>query len=128
MITRGIVSDPKRIRKGTFLIDAVFNHGFSGGLVIAVRDGVPNFEIVGMIKSSAAENKLYLTPLEVGDNEGLNFSEPYTGELKLKSEKDIKYGITFSVTTEILRNFYKENRDALVERGYDLDGFFLSKK
>ena len=128
MITRGIVSDPKRIRKGTFLIDAVFNHGFSGGPVIAVRVGVPNFEIVGMIKSSAAENKLYLTPLEVGDNEGLNLSEPYLGELKLESEKDIKYGITFSVTTEILRNFYKENRDALVERGYDLDGFFLSKK
>jgi len=66
--------------------------------------------------------------LEVGDNEGLNLSEPYTGELKLKSEKDIKYGITFSVTTEILRNFYKENREALVERGYDLDGFFLSEK
>ena len=33
MITRGIVSDPYKIRKGSFLIDAVFNQGFSGGPV-----------------------------------------------------------------------------------------------
>jgi hypothetical protein len=126
MITRGIVSDPQRIRKGTFLIDAVFNHGFSGGPVIAVRDGVPNFEIVGMIKSSAAENKLYIVPGDAHNKNELNFLEPYNGKLKLKSEKDIKYGITFSVTTEILRNFYKKNKQSLKEKGYDLDEFFLA--
>lgn len=127
MITRGIVSDPKRISKGTFLIDAVFNHGFSGGPVIAVRDGVPNFEIVGMIKSSAAENKLYLIPADAQNKKELNYLEPYSGALKLKSERDIKYGITFSVTTKILRNFYRKNRQSLKNEGYDLDAFFLAE-
>lgn len=124
MITRGIVSDPKRIKKGSFLIDAVFNHGFSGGPVIAVRDGVPNFEIVGMVKSSAAVNRYYFTPRETDNLTELNFNESYKGELKLVSEKDIKYGITFSVTSGTLREFYKKNRQQLEDKGYYLDEFF----
>ena len=125
MITRGIVSDPKRIKKGSFLIDAVFNQGFSGGPVIAVRDGVPNFEMVGMVKSSAATNKFYLAPENEDNLAELNFSEPYDGPLRLVAEKDIKYGITFSVTTDILRKFFKENKQDFEDRGYFLDGFFL---
>jgi hypothetical protein len=127
MITRGIVSDPKRIRKGSFLIDAVFNQGFSGGPVIAVRDGVPNFEMVGMVKSSAAINKFYLAPEQDDNLSELNFSEPYEGAIRLVAEKDIKYGITFSVTTGILREFFKKNKRDFEERGYFLDNFFRSK-
>lgn len=124
MITRGIVSDPQRIRKGSFLIDAVFNHGFSGGPVIAVRDGVPNFEMVGMVRSSAATKKYYLVPADNENIPELNLNEPYHGELKLISENEIKYGITFSVTTEALRNFYNSNRIELAEKGYLLGDFF----
>lgn len=124
MITRGIVSDPDRIRKGSFLIDAVFNHGFSGGPVIAVRDGVPNFEMVGMVKSSAAINKHYLTPADPKNLEDISFNEAYTGEITVETEKDIQYGITFSVTTSALMDFYEKHRDALKEKGYDLDNFF----
>ena len=40
MITRGIVSNPGNAANSTFLIDALFNKGFSGGLVLAIRDGV----------------------------------------------------------------------------------------
>ena len=126
MITRGIVSDPKRIQKGSFLIDAVFNQGFSGGPVIAVRDGVPNFEMVGMVKSSAATNKFYLAPKNEENLTELNFSETYDGPLRLVAEKDIKYGITFSVTTEILRQFFKKNKQELKDQGYILDNFFGS--
>jgi hypothetical protein len=128
MITRGIVSDPARIRKGSFLIDAVFNQGFSGGPVIAVRDGVPNFEIVGMVKSSAAVNRNYLAPAKSKDQLSINASQIYTGEIKVNTEKDIKYGITFSVTTATLRAFYEKHRQSLEERGYFLDGFFAVKK
>jgi hypothetical protein len=124
MITRGIVSDPGRIKKGTFLIDAVFNQGFSGGPVIAVRDGVPNFEIVGMVKSSAALNKIYLKPAGTDNIGEMNFNEPYEGELRIVSEKDVQYGITFSVTTKTLQDFYKDKRKELIEKGYFLDRFF----
>lgn len=128
MITRGIVSDPKRIRKGSFLIDAVFNQGFSGGPVIAVRDGVPNFEMVGMVKSSAALQRFYLVPATDDPENEINFSESYSGEVKIMAEKDIKYGITFSVTTQTLRNFYKEHKAHLEEKGYFLNDFFGKKE
>ena len=124
MITRGIVSDPTRIKKGSFLIDAVFNQGFSGGPVIAVRDGVPNFEIVGMVKSSAALHKYYLKPADTDHVADMNFNEPYEGDVRIESEKDIQYGITFSVTTKTLLDFYKDHRKELLEQGYDLDAFF----
>lgn len=124
MITRGIVSDPKRIKKGSFLIDAVFNQGFSGGPVIAVRDGVPNFEMVGMVKSSAALNKYRLIPEEPEHPSDLIIGEPYTGQINVSMEKEIKYGVTFSVTTETLRNFFKEHQELLEEKGYYLEGFF----
>ena len=127
MITRGIVSDPERIKKGSFLIDAVFNQGFSGGPVIAVRDGVPNFEMVGMVKSAAASNRYILEPDTRDFQNELNFSEPYTGDIRVRSEKDIKYGITFSVATETLRTFYRKHRHQLEERGYFLDDFFGRK-
>jgi hypothetical protein len=124
MITRGIVSDPDRIRKGSFLIDAVFNQGFSGGPVIAVRDGVPNFEIVGMVKSSAAVNKYYLSPNNTEELGNMSMGEAYNGEMKITSEKEIQYGVTFSVTTETLREFYGKHRKELEGKGYTLDVFF----
>lgn len=127
MITRGIVSDPDRISKGSFLIDAVFNQGFSGGPVIAVRDGVPNFEMVGMVKSSAALNKHYLVPEYTDNVSDINLNEPYSGKLKIQTEKDIQYGVTFSVSTGTLISFYKKNKRQLIDEGYDLDWFFKPK-
>jgi hypothetical protein len=124
MITRAIVSDPGRIRKGSFLIDAVFNRGFSGSPVIAVRDGVPNFEIVGMVKSSAAEQKQYLIP-EIDNEPGrISLDENYEGNIRVSTENEIRYGITYSITTDALRSFYRNHRKDLLERGYNLDRFF----
>lgn len=125
MITRGIVSDPERISKGSFLIDAVFNQGFSGGIVIAVRDGVPNFEMVGMVKSSAAVNKYYLIPEDADNLAVMDLEQRYEGEARILSEKDIKYGVTFSVTTASLTDFYKKHQKNLKNEGFDLDWFFL---
>jgi len=46
MITKGIVSSPRMDRNTAFMIDAPFNRGSSGGIVLAIRDGIPNFELV----------------------------------------------------------------------------------
>ena len=62
MITRGIVSNTRDDKSDSFLIDALFNRGFSGGIILAIRDGVPNFELVGMAKSVSAKNEYLLTP------------------------------------------------------------------
>ena len=50
MISTAIVSNPQQKNKYVFNIDASFNRGSSGGLVIAIRDGTPNFELVGLVK------------------------------------------------------------------------------
>ena len=55
MVTHGIVSNPVPTRNNEFIIDASFNTGISGGAVLAIRDGVPNFELVGIAKSVSAK-------------------------------------------------------------------------
>ena len=60
MITTGLVSPSQINGKDYFFVDAVFNRGFSGGIVLAVRDGAPNFELVGMVKSGTVHRNFNL--------------------------------------------------------------------
>ncbi|NIT56054.1 MAG: hypothetical protein GWN00_07385, partial [Aliifodinibius sp.] len=62
MVTTGIVSSPNRTGEHHFLLDALFNRGLSGGIVLAIRDGIPNFELVGVVNSVAAESEIVLAP------------------------------------------------------------------
>ena len=126
MITRGIVSKPARKKSKYFLIDASFNQGFSGGIVLAIKDGVPNFEIVGLGKSASATYENIITP-EKRDYEKIYNSEvPYEGDLFVELRKSVNYGITKAVSSETIRDFYRKNRDDLKRKGFDLDYFFLS--
>lgn len=124
MVTRGIVSNPRVNKKGEFLIDALFNQGISGGIVLAVRDGVPNFELVGIAKAVSASYKNVLKPVHESHQEVYNPNIPYEGDLFVKIEKDINYGITFTISIEKIRNLYYLNRDLFVVNGYNLDAFF----
>jgi S1-C subfamily serine protease len=124
MITRGIVSSPQNISRGLFLIDAVFNHGFSGGLVLAVKDGVPNFEVVGIVKSASAQYENYLKPQMSSDKMIYNKNTPYKGILNVGVKESINYGITFSITIELIKKFYLKHRIKLLEKGYDFKQFF----
>ena len=60
MVSNAIVSSPNYDGKGGFLIDAVVNKGFSGGVVLAIKDGIPNFELVGIIRAVPEENEYLL--------------------------------------------------------------------
>jgi hypothetical protein len=80
--------------------------------------------MVGMVRSSAATRKFYLVPEDSENIPEMNFSEPYQGKLKLISENEIKYGITFSITTRTIRKFFDENRRQLTEQGYPPEGLF----
>lgn len=124
MLTRGLVSRPERMTKDNFLIDAVFNHGFSGGAVLAVKDGVPNFEIVGIAKSASASYDNIITP-EISEGKMI-YSEnlPYYGKLQVKTKESIKYGVTFSITMESIKRFYQKHKNEIIEKGYNLDDFF----
>jgi S1-C subfamily serine protease len=116
MVTRAIVSDPEKSKSGAFLTDALYNRGISGSPVFALRDGVPNFEWIGMAKSSSAENFLYLQP----DKKSLgvvNSEHPYNGDSYVQQKLDINYGVTFSVTIEAISDFIRKNRETIENAG-----------
>jgi hypothetical protein len=118
MVTKGIVSNPNRDKKGGFLLDAVFNRGFSGGIALAIRDGVPNFEFVGMVKLVSGHSDYVLAP---APDEGLPEYEsgvPYAGEVYVERRTDIEYGIAQAISAETIGEIVERYREAMNQRGY----------
>jgi len=125
MITRGIVSSPNRNREDhSFLVDALFNKGFSGGLILAVKDGVPNFELVGIAKSVSADYDMVLTPSRNYSKSDLDTYLPYSGDVYAMEKSLISYGITNTTSIESIQRFITINRFVLEEAGYELNYFF----
>jgi hypothetical protein len=120
MVTKGIVSQPNRDENNSFMVDALFNRGFSGGIVLAIKDGVPNFEMVGMAGSVSADFEYTLVPPEDISRGGYDPRVPYDGEIHLKQYRYINYGITFIVSTESIQTFIRSNMQEFLNRGYDL--------
>lgn len=125
MITRGIVSKPNSQKMNSdFLVDALFNRGFSGGIVIAVRDGVPNFEFVGMAKSVAADYQYILTPGSHFQSQTFDPNLPHTGEIFVEHKGEINYGITRTLSSENIVSFLAKKRFAIENAGLDPELFF----
>ena len=118
MITRGIVSTPGGKHKKNYLIDALFNKGISGGIVLAIRDGVPNFEMVGMAKSVAASYENILIPEEDSHIRQYNPNSIYEGNVFVKMRKQINYGITYSVASNSIKKFLEDHKVEFAEKGY----------
>jgi hypothetical protein len=120
MVTRGIVSQPDRDGNGSFLVDALFNRGFSGGIVLAIKDGVPNFEMVGLASSASADFDYTLVPPEDISRVGYDPRIPYKGDFFINLNRNINYGITFIISAENIENFIKENMEEISIKGYNL--------
>jgi len=120
IVTKGIVSNPNRDKRGSFLVDAVFGGGFSGGIAIAIRDGVPNFELVGIVKMVSARSSYILTPRR--DDGAVEFDPtvPYSGEIFVERHTDIEYGVTQAVPVEAILDFLSANSAAFEARGYHI--------
>jgi len=122
MVTSAMVSKPRSSKSPKFLMDAIFNKGISGSPVIAIRDGVPNFELVGMAASTSAKSIYYLKPENV--EKYMNSDEPFVGDVVLGHERMINYGVTYAVSIDELRRFLKTNRPVLEKEGFDMERFF----
>jgi len=122
MVTSGLVSKPRNINSSKFLTDAVYNKGISGSPVVAIRDGVPNFEMVGMATSASSKSISYVKPGE--ENQYSKSGESYHGKLIIANERIINYGVTYSVTIDRIEKFLYSNHDLLEEEGFDTDKFF----
>lgn len=128
MITRGIVANPEPDRSGAFLIDALFNQGMSGGVVLAIRDGVPNFEMVGIVKSVSARFENVLRPEKDSHEKVYNQNLPYEGNMYVKLQRNINYGITYAVSVETVFKLYLMNHKKFSELNINLDTFFMKEK
>jgi hypothetical protein len=123
VVTKAIVSNPNRDKYGAFLTDAVFNRGFSGGIVLAVRDGVPNFELVGMMKLVPGYHRYYLTPAKEGEQVDIDPNIPYKGDMYAESRTDIIYGVAPAIPAELIVDFLQTNQQHLARKGYDVQSF-----
>ncbi len=121
MVTKAIVSSPNRDSQGSFLVDAVVNPGFSGGLVLAIRDGVPHFEMVGMVQWVPEDEEIFLAPKKLNSGRTYNTLVPYTDDIFPKKHKSIKYGITKVIPVEAIKEFLDENRNRLKREGYEIN-------
>jgi hypothetical protein len=123
MVTKAIVSNPGRDEQGSFLIDAAINNGMSGGVVLAIRDGVPNFEMVGIIQWVPEVEENVLAPKKLNNNESYNPIVPYEGEEYVKRFSSIRYGIARVISVEAIKKFFRDNRENLYEKKYYFEKF-----
>lgn len=123
MVTRAIVSNPGKSSKNRFLTDALYNRGISGSPVLAIRDGVPNLEWIGVASSAAVQQVYYLKPGKE-DPEFINPDEIFYGDVYADHKKMINYGITFNVPVETAVNFLNKNRSLIERKGFDFKLFF----
>lgn len=118
MITKAIVSSPRRDEGGSFLVDAVINPGFSGGLVLAIRDGVPNFELIGMVQWVPEEEESLIFPENIKTGTIYNPVVPYKGNLYVRKHTSIRYGITKVIPVESIFAFLTQNKKSLNDKGF----------
>ncbi|MCB0275009.1 MAG: hypothetical protein KDI06_09365, partial [Calditrichaeota bacterium] len=123
MITSGMVSPNSRDRGRDFLVDALFNRGFSGGIVMAIRDGIPNFELVGIVSAVAADEEAVLIPDPSYVSDRPAHGQPYIGRPIISPRKVVKYGVTYGIGIEAIREFIAANREAI--EGYGLKSSLL---
>lgn len=118
IITKAIVSSPRRDDAGSFLVDAVINPGFSGGLVLAIRDGVPNFELIGMVQWVPEEEESLIYPENLKTKSTYNPVVPYDGNFYVRKHSSIRYGIAKIIPVESIMTFLNENKVYLNEKGF----------
>ncbi len=124
MVVHGLASHREYGKLHEFLVDAPFNRGFSGGLVLAVRDAGKNLEWVGLANSSAAEEEYDLSPANIDKTSFGDVPVPYNGPVEISPRRRINYGITFGISGELIRQFLAENQTALEQAGFRREAFF----
>ncbi len=124
MVTKGIVSPPKFNNSKIFFVDANINKGFSGGIVLAIKDGIPNFELVGIVRSGPGKTDYYLKP-EKGKNYPLiNSKIPFSDKIYVDKNLNLRYGIANVITIESVREFLKKNKTVFLKNNLNIKNFF----
>lgn len=127
MVGATIVSRSNKDRDHGFVMNTPMHRGISGGLVMAVRDGIPNFEWVGMVFAVAGERIEYLVPEKETEAQPADVQHPYTGDIYLNSTRAIVYGITYAVSVESIEQFFEVSKADLTMKGFNSDLFLKER-
>ncbi len=119
MVTTAIVSQTNRDRHHSFVTDALFNPGFSGGVVVAINGGIPAFEWIGLARSTSASREWFVVPDEETASEHIA-RRPFHGELFLDQKALIHYGITHVISSTQIKKMLEDNAINLLARGYNI--------
>ncbi len=118
MITSSLVSSPNRNKRHDFIINSTMYQGVSGGIILALRDGIPNFELVGIANALPAKSGIKLQPEAHINSKTVNPSQPYTGTIYLNREVSIIPGITYAISIETVKEFIEKNKELLQKKGF----------
>jgi hypothetical protein len=124
MVSSALVSNPNYDQEHSFLLDGAMQKGISGGLVIALRDGVPNFELVGMVKGISGRVVYALVPNMQENVNEWEIHGPYNGPIGIKKQEIAEPGIIYATSIETILAFIDQNKEILFEKGYHPDLFF----
>lgn len=116
MVTRGIVSAPDYDNQGNFLTDALFNHGISGGLIVASRDNFSSLEWIGMSITASASEQSFLVPNPNKRDQYRNM-QTYADTAFVAKKSIINYGVTQALPIEKILLFLYQNEDKLNRLG-----------
>lgn len=119
VVTRGIVSEPNYDTRGSFLTDAVSNHGISGGMIIATNDNFHSFEWVGMAVSALSTQRLYLVPEP--SKKGIYWNhEAYTDTVYIAKKRRINYGLMDAIPINKIVSFLYFNANKINKYGLSI--------
>ena len=105
--------------KDQFFVDAAIRAGYSGGPVVAVRDGLPNLELVGLCRGATTETFRLLVP-DRRLNEGTVLSPELLDQISIAEREVVEPGLGFVVGIEAVKRFLLDSRDPLRAMGLDI--------
>ena len=124
MVSTAIVSNPNYDNNHSFVLDATLQKGISGGIVLALRDGPPNFELVGITKGISGKSEFQIVPEKDIPLTEWDLYKPYTGNIYLRKRDIPAPGMTFASGIESILSFINDKDSQLREKGYNPDQFF----
>ncbi len=124
MISTAIVSSPNYDTSHSFLLDATLQKGISGGIILAIRDGVPNFELVGMAKGISGKTQYTLVPYLGKSIEDWETFRPYTGDIHIERQEIVEPGMLYATSIETILLFLEQHKESLQSKGYKTELFF----
>lgn len=121
-VTRGLASPCAKRPMGEFTVDALLNKGYSGGVILAQKSGIPGLELTGMVRNVSSEREEFLKP--ASGQQRIPDWLPFAGDALVGTFDQIQYGLNTVIPIEAIVKFYRENRDKLIRDGCNLDLFF----